>query len=70
MLTGTDDEAAWPGSDGGDVSRRRRPAGLQQVMQLPLPRRDPGRIKHYRRRRWTALGDSAVSVADGPTGVA
>ena len=26
--------------------------------------------KLHRRRRWTALGGSAVPVADGPTGVA
>ena len=70
---GTDVEVAWPGCDGADVSRRRRPAGLQRGLQLPqrpLPARDPGRIRLHRRRRWTALGGSAVRVADGPTGVA
>ncbi len=33
MLMGTDDEAAWPDSDGGDVGRRSRPAGLQRAPQ-------------------------------------
>jgi hypothetical protein len=56
---------------------RRRPAGLQRAPQRPqrppiaaLPRRDPGPMRLHRCRRWTALGGSAVAVADGPTAVA
>ena len=74
---GTDVEVARPGSDGADVSRRRRPARLLTSLQLrqrppvaALPRRRPGRIGLHRRRRRTALGGSAVRAADGPTGVA
>ena len=73
----TDVEVARPGSDGADVSRRRRPAELQRAVQLPqrppgaaLPRRGPGRITLDRRWRGLVLGGSAVRAADGPTGVA
>ncbi len=59
---GTDVEAAWPGSDGADASRTRRPAGLPPALPPPqrppiavLPRRDPRRMRPDRGRRCTAL---------------
>jgi hypothetical protein len=67
-------EAAWPGLDGADVSRRRRPVGLQRTLKRPLvdalPWRGPGRMRPDRRRRWTALGGGAFGVADEPIEVA
>ena len=71
-----DVEAAWPGSDGAHVSRSGRPAGLQRALQLPQRppvaalRCGPGRMGRHRRWRCTALGGSAVRVADEPIGVA
>ena len=70
---GTDVEVARPGSNGADVTHRTHPAGLQRALQLPqqpLPRRDPGRIRLHRGRRWTVLAGGAVPVGDGPTGLA
>ena len=73
----TDVEAAWACSDGAGASGRRPSAGPQRALHLrqgpliaALPRRGPGRMRLYRRRRWTALGGSAFRVADESIAVA
>ena len=73
----TDVEAAWACSDGAGAGGRRPSAGPQRPLHLrrrplvaALPRRGRGRMRLYRRRRWTALGGSTFRLADEPIAVA